>query len=343
VSFSGGATNRRIHQPADGSAVGIYLVSAFKKKLHELDIPVYLNTKATDFIVDSQGRVTGVKAESSSKNYTLNGKAVVLATGGFGANEKMYTKYQPQLKGFVTTNSPGATGDGIVMAEKIGAALVDITQIQIHPTVEQKTSILITESVRGDGAILVNKEGRRFTNEMGTRDVVSAAVIAQSGGFAYTIFDQNLREGLKAIEGYIDNNIVTEGATVAELAGKLGLDQAALTGTLSTWNAAVAAKKDGAFNRTTGMEKDLSKAPYYAIKIAPGVHHTMGGVKIDTQARVISTSGNPIPSLFAAGEVTGGIHGNNRIGGNAVADIVIFGRIAGASAAQAVIWGVTDE
>ncbi|MDR1430470.1 MAG: flavocytochrome c [Spirochaetaceae bacterium] len=335
VSFSGGATNRRIHQPADGSAVGIYLVAAFEKKLKELNIPVYLNTKATDFIVDSQGRVTGVKAESSSKNYTFNGKATVLATGGFGANEAMYTRYRPELKGFVTTNSPGATGDGIVMAEKIHAALVDIEQIQIHPTVEQNTAIMVTEAVRGDGAILVNKDGRRFTNEMGTRDVVSAAVIAQSEGFAYIVFDQELRAGLKAIEGYVTNNIVTEGATIQDLAGKLGMSPAVLAETLSTWNAAVRTKRDSAFSRNTGMEKDLSHQPYYAIKIAPGVHHTMGGVKINTQAQVISTAGNPIPGLFAAGEVTGGIHGNNRIGGNAVADIVIFGRIAGASAARA--------
>jgi fumarate reductase flavoprotein subunit len=336
VSFSGGATNRRIHQPADGSAVGIYLVATFEKKLKELGVPIYFNTKATDFIVDAQGRVTGVKAESASVNYTFNGKATVLATGGFGANESMYAKYQPQLKGYVTTNTPGATGDGIVMSEKIGAALVDIDQIQIHPTVEQKTAIMVTEAVRGDGAILVNKDGKRFFNEMETRDKVSAAEIAQPDSFAYIIFDQQLREGLKAIEGYVSNNIVTEGATIEELAGKLGINPSALAETLATWNAAVAAKKDAAFNRTTGMEHDLSKAPYYAIKIAPGVHHTMGGVKIDTQAQVISTSGSPIPDLFAAGEVTGGIHGNNRIGGNAVADIVIFGRIAGNSAVRAV-------
>ncbi|MDR0389641.1 MAG: flavocytochrome c [Spirochaetaceae bacterium] len=335
VSFSGGATNRRIHQPADGSAVGTYLVAIFEKKLKELNIPVYLNTRATDFIVDAQGKVTGVKAASATVNYTFNGKATVLATGGFGANEDMYAKYQPQLKGYVTTNSPGATGDGIVMAEKIGAALVDITQIQIHPTVEQNTAIMVTEAVRGDGAILVNKEGRRFFNEMETRDKVSAAEIAQPDSFAYIIFDQALREGLRAIEGYVSNNIVTEGATIEELAGKLGINPSVLAETLTTWNAAVRAKRDSAFNRTTGMERDLSKAPYYAIKIAPGVHHTMGGVKINTQAQVISTAGNPIPGLFAAGEVTGGIHGNNRIGGNAVADIVIFGRIAGASAARA--------
>lgn len=336
VSFSGGATNQRIHQPADGSAVGTYLVAAFEKQIKELNIPVYFNTKALELITNAQGGVTGVKAESSDKTYTFNGKAVILATGGFGANEAMYAKYRPELKGFVTTNSPGATGDGIVMAENAGAALVDIDQIQIHPTVEQKTSIMVTEAVRGDGAILVNSEGKRFVNEMDLRSVVSAAEIAQPGGYAYIIFDQRLRSGLKAIESYANAGIVTEGATAGELAGKLGVNAAALDSTLAAWNAAVAAKKDAAFSRATGMEKDLSQAPFYAIKIAPGVHHTMGGVKINTNAQVLAASGTPIAGLFAAGEVTGGIHGNNRIGGNAVADIVIFGRIAGNSAVQAV-------
>lgn len=334
VSFSGGATNARIHAPADGSAVGIYLVAAFDKKVKELNIPVYMNTKATEIIMNN-GRAAGVKASSGTTDYTFNAKAVILATGGFGANEEMYTKYQPQLKGFVTTNTPGATGDGIVMAEKAGAALVDIEQIQIHPTVEQTTSIMVTESVRGNGAILVNKEGKRFVNEMLTRDVVSAAEIAQDGGFAYIVFDHALRGGLKAIESYVSNNIVVEGSSIEDLAGKLGVDPKVLSATLADWNSAVASKNDTAFQRTTGLGNGLNTAPYYAIKIAPGVHHTMGGVKINTSAQVLSAAGSPIPGFYAAGEVTGGIHGNNRIGGNAVADIVIFGRIAGTSASSA--------
>ena len=334
VSFSGGATNARIHAPEDGSAVGNYLVNAFSKQLEELDVPVYMETKATEIIV-KDGVVVGVKAESETTGYTINAKAVILATGGFGANEELYTKYREDLKGFVTTNTPGATGDGLVMAEDIGAALVDIEQIQIHPTVEQTTSIMVTEGVRGDGAILVNSQGKRFTNEMGTRDVVSAAEIAQDGGYAYIIFDQNIRDNLKAIESYVKAGITVEGATIEELAGKIDVDPATLTETITTWNEAVAAKNDTEFERATGMDHDLSVAPYYAIKIAPGVHHTMGGVKINTSCEVISAEGEVIPGLFAAGEVTGGVHGGNRIGGNAVADIVVFGRIAGDSAAKA--------
>ncbi len=331
ISFSGGASTNRIHAPADGSAVGNYLVDKFYAKLNEMGVSVMLNTRATELIM-KDGAVAGVKAEGPDANYTINAKAVILATGGFGANEDMYTQYRPDLKGTVTTNAPGATGDGIVMAQAVGAALVDIEQIQLHPTVEQTTSMLITESVRGDGAILVNQSGHRFVNELLTRDAVSAAELEQEGCYAYILFDQHLRDNLKAIEKYVTNGLTVQADTIGELAEKLHIDPAVLTQTLADWNECVKNQNDTAFGRTTGMENDLSTPPYYAIQIAPGIHHTMGGVKINTAAQVISTEGQPIPGLFAAGEVTGGVHGGNRLGGNAVADIVIFGRIAAQSA-----------
>ncbi len=199
---------------------------------------------------------------------------------------------------------------------------------------EQTTSMLITESVRGDGAILVNQSGHRFTNELLTRDAVSAAELAQEGQYAYIIFDQHLRDNLKAIEKYVKNGLTVQADTLEELARKLGIYPYFLTMTMTEWNEAVATQNDTEFGRTTGMNDNLTTPPYYAIQIAPGIHHTMGGVKIDTSAEVIDTNGNPIPGLFAAGEVTGGVHGGNRLGGNAVADIVIFGRIAAESAIE---------
>ena len=333
VSFSGGATNARIHAPEDGSGVGAYLVTSLLKKMDELDINVMYDTKATS-LISKDGTVTGVKAESRDTEYTINAKAVILATGGFGNNEDMIVQYRKDLKGTVTTSAPGITGDGIVMAEDVGAGLVDIEQIQLHPTVEQKTSMLITESVRGDGAILVNQDGKRFTDELLTRDVVSAAELEQPGSYAYIIFDQRLRDGLKAIEKYVSTGITVQGDTIEELAEKIDVDPATLAETLKNWNQYVADQNDPDFGRTTGMDHDLSQAPFYAIKIAPGIHHTMGGVHIDTDARVIDKDGNPIPGLFAAGEVVGGVHGGNRLGGNAVADVVVFGKIASESAVE---------
>ncbi len=334
ISFSGGASVNRIHAPADGSGVGNYLVDRFSAKLAELGVPVMLNTKATELLADTEGKICGVKAEGPDAFYTFNCKAVILASGGFGANEDMYTQYRPDLKGTVTTNAPGATGDGIVMAQALGADLVDIGEIQLHPTVEQTTSMLITESVRGDGAILVNQAGVRFTNELLTRDAVSAAELAQEGQYAYILFDQNLRDHLKAIEKYVKADLTKQADTIEGLAEQLGIDPATLAKTLADWNEIVKNQRDTEFGRTTGMNADLTTPPYYAIKIAPGIHHTMGGVKIDVAAQVINTEGKPIPGLFAAGEVTGGVHGGNRLGGNAVADIVIFGRIAAQSAIE---------
>ena len=331
VSFSGGATNKRIHAPEDGSGVGAFLVTRFLHTMDELHIPVLYDTTATR-LMTMDGAVVGVMAEGKSANYTIHAKAVVLATGGFGNNEDMIVHYRPDLLGTVTTSAPGITGDGILMAEAVGADLVDIDQIQLHPTVEQGTSMLITESVRGDGAILVNQNGKRFIDELQPRDVVSAGELEQPGSYAYILFDQRLRDGLKAIEKYVSTGIVVQADTIEGLAEALEIDPATLTQTLKNWNQYVADQNDPEFGRTTGMEADLSVAPYYAIKIAPGIHHTMGGVHIDTEARVIDVNGDVIPGLFAAGEVTGGVHGGNRVGGNAVADIVVFGGIAGDNA-----------
>ncbi|MBQ6377010.1 MAG: flavocytochrome c [Lachnospiraceae bacterium] len=333
ISFSGGATNQRIHAPEDGSGVGAYLVTSFLKKMEELNINVMYNTTATK-LMTLEGSVVGVMAESDEAYYTIHSKAVILATGGFGNNADMIVNYRKDLEGTVTTSAPGVTGDGISMAEAVGAGLVDIDQIQLHPTVEQKTSMLITESVRGDGAILVNQEGKRFTNELLTRDVVSAAELEQPGSYAYIIFDQRLRDGLKAIEKYVSTGITVQGDTIEDLAKQIEVDPAVLAETLKNWNQCVADQKDPEFGRDTGMEADLSQAPYYAIKIAPGIHHTMGGVHIDTEARVIDVNNEPIPGLFAAGEVVGGVHGGNRLGGNAVADIVVIGKIASQSAVE---------
>lgn len=331
VTISGGASVPRTHRPADGSPVGVTVVKTLNSEAQRLGIKILLNTQATEIMTDANGKVTGVKAvQKGSIPVTVKAKAVVLATGGFGANQDMVTKYRPELKGFGTTNHPGATGDGLVMAEKLGAAFVDIDQIQIHPTVIPGTGILVTEAVRGDGAILVNRQGQRFINELETRDVTSAAVLKQPGKTAFLIFDQGLRSGLKAIEEFA--NYLVSADSIEALGSKLGIDGKTLAATVASYNKFVAAGKDEAFGRKN-LAREIKEGPFYAVEITPGVHHTMGGVKINTSAQVIARNGQPIPGLYAAGEVTGGVHGANRLGGNAVADIVTFGRIAGENAA----------
>ena len=332
VAATGGTTHKYLHSPEDGSPVGAYLIAKLSEEAEKQGIEIMLNTKATEIIM-ADGAAAGVKAEDAEHEYTVNAKAVILATGGFGSNFDMMCAFNPSLANAVTTNHPGATGDGILMAEAVGAATVDMDQIQLHPTVYQATSMLVSEKMRSLGAILVNQEGKRFTNDLATRDAVSAAELEQTGGYAYIVFDQNLVDNNKSAKEYIEKGMAVSGNTYEELAKAMGVDEAAFVETMNTWNAAVAAGEDAEFGRNNGMDADLSTAPFYAIQIAPGIHHTMGGVKIDTETKVIDTEGNPIPGLFAAGEVTGGVHGGNRIGGNAVCDFVVFGRIAGANAA----------
>lgn len=334
VGMFGGASVKRIHRPTDTSAVGPMLVKALNAKLNELNVPVLLETKAEKIVLDDKGAVKAVVAtDKNGKEMTINCTAVVLATGGFGANSDMVVSYKADLKGFATTNHSGAAGDGIVMAEEAGAAFVDMEQIQTHPTVNPDTQTMYTEGVRGNGAILVNKEGKRFVNELETRDVVSAAILKQTDGQCYMVFDQAVRESLAAIESYVKAGIVTEADTPEALGEAIGVDGSALAATLKTYAGYAEGKSDAEFGRES-MELPLNQPKYYAALCAPAVHHTMGGVKINTATEVLKADGTPIAGLFAAGEVTGGVHGANRLGGNAVTDIVVFGRIAGTAASS---------
>ena len=274
-----------------------------------------------------------IDTDKDGNTVVVNAKSVILATGGFGANLDMVTQYKPELAGFMTTNAAGIQGQGIEMAQAIGAATVDMDQIQIHPTVEANTAALITEGLRGDGAVLINAEGKRFIDEVGTRDVVSAAEIAQTGSYSWLVVDQAMVDASSVIQGYIKKGYTVTGQTYEELAKAMGVDEAAFAETMKTWNGYVEAKNDPDFGRTS-FAKALDTAPYYAIKVTAGVHHTMGGLKINTNTEVLKADGSVIPGLFAAGEVTGGVHGANRLGGNAVADFTVFGRIAGAAASK---------
>ncbi|MBR5806619.1 MAG: flavocytochrome c [Oscillospiraceae bacterium] len=331
VGLFGGASVKRIHRPSDTSAVGPVLVKTLLSVVEKNNIPVLYNTKAEEIITDANGAVSGVKVTDAEGTYTINCKAVIIATGGFGANSEMVEKLNPNLKGFGTTNVAAATGDGITMGTAIGAATVDMEQIQTHPTVHPETQTMYTEAVRGNGAIIVNKEGARFTNEMGTRDVVSAAILEQTDGQAWLIFDEAVRKSLKAIEGYISAGIVFQSETIEGLAAEIGADPATLSATMAKFADDVKAGNADEFGRA-GLELPLTEANFYACMVAPAIHHTMGGLKINTAAEVLNEEGNAIAGLFAAGEVTGGVHGANRLGGNAVTDIVVFGKAAGASA-----------
>ena len=332
ITTTGGMSVDRTHRPASGAAVGGYLISGLVKNINRRGIEVMLDSNVTEIITENH-KVVGVKVtEEDGSIQTIKAKAVIIATGGFSANREMVEKYRPDLKGFVTTNHKGATGSGIMILEKLGAGTVDMKEIQIHPTVEQTTSYLISESIRGGGAILVSQIGKRFVNELDTRDKVSAEIIKLPEHYSYILFDQQVRDENKAVEEYVSHDLVVQADSINELAQKLSIDANTLSNTIERYNQFVNTKLDEDYGRTTGMRHPINKAPYYAIKIAPGVHHTMGGVTINTHTQVLDTAKNVIQGVFAAGEVVGGVHGANRIGGNAVADIIIFGMQAGRQA-----------
>ena len=337
VSSFGGASVKRIHRPVgdDGKvvSVGSYMIPRLQQACEKAGVQILLSTTAEEILTDG-GKAVGIKATGATgETVTVNAKAVILASGGFGANLDMVVEYKPELKGFMTTNAPGILGQGIAMAQAIGADTVDMDQIQIHPTVQYDSAALITEGLRGDGAILINAEGKRFIDEVGTRDVVSAAEVAQTGGYSWLVVDQKMADASSVIQGYIKKGYTVEGKTYEELAEAMGVDSAAFAETMANWNQCVADKTDAEFGRTS-FANPLDTAPYYAIKVTAGVHHTMGGLKIDTNTEVLDAEGNAIPGLFAAGEITGGVHGANRLGGNAVADFTVFGRIAGKAASD---------
>jgi fumarate reductase flavoprotein subunit len=330
VGRLGGSSNNRTHRPTGGAGVGAHVVSVLDKAA-EAVADIRTNSKVVAITYDSNG-VNGVDVETKEGSYHVSAKAVIIASGGFGASQEKIVRYKPELEGFGTTNHPGATGDALDLVSPLNVALVDIEQIQTHPTVVPVKNVMITEAVRGNGAILVNRDATRFISEMETRDVVSEAELNQKGKTAFLFFDQGVRDSLKAIESYAKSGLLTEAATISELAAAMEMDGALLEATVAQYNAYVDGASDPDFNRSD-LPRKLETAPFYMIEVGPAVHHTMGGLKIDTETHVYNTDGEIIPGLFAAGEVTGGVHGANRLGGNAMADITTYGQIAGAQAA----------
>lgn len=330
LTISGGMHTMRTHRPNSLAPIGGYLVTELLKQVAKDQIPLFDNIKVTDLLMD-EGRISGVKVAHQRRDFEIKADAVILATGGFGAGKDLLAKYRSDLVNLKTTNQPGATGDGLRLAERIGAKLVDMDQVQVHPTVQQDTphAFLIGEAVRGEGAILVNDEAKRFVNELDTRKNVTKAIDDLGGTGAYLIFDRDIRKRVQAIEFYDHIGLVKTGQTLENLAETMGLNPETLHQTVYDWNNFVQNQNDTDFGRTTGMERNICDGPFYAIHIAPAVHYTMGGVAINHQTQVLNNDGKVIDGLYAAGEVVGGLHGNNRIGGNSIAETIIFGRQAG--------------
>lgn len=336
----GGVSVPRAVVPVGGT--GAEIVNKLATKAKKLGVKIYTSTKASDFVMDGQ-KVVGVKATNGGKAVTFNAnKGVIDTAGGFAANVAMRMKYNKKYdENYKTTAVAGSQGDGIVMAEKIGAKLVDMKEIQTYPTSNPETGIIsyVADS-RFSGAILVNQDGKRFVNENGRRDDISNAIIAQPGHYAYLVWGQEVEKLGKTTKTYAkefkelkDSKLLYEKSSIKGLADSFKIDATALESTVDTYNKYVKNKKDPDFAKSAAMTP-IKKGKFYIEKVLPSTHHTMGGISINTSAQALNTSGQVIPGLWAAGEVTGGIHGTNRLGGNAICDIIVFGRIAGEGAAK---------
>lgn len=333
----------RAHKPVEPLGTG-YIKTYMNYIDNNSGIEVLLNTRATELIKEND-RVVGVKAETPEGNLIVRARnGVVLATGGFSANVEMreeYNKIWPSLKNLKTTNHPGATGDGIAMAKAVGANLIDMEQIQLLPMGDPETGSLsgnIEQAV--ENRIFVNKQGKRFVDEGARRDVMTQALFEQEDAFMWVILDsKNYPTGdvknnfNETIDELVAAGRAYKADTLEDLAKQIGVDPDNLVEAVNKFNEAVETGGPDEFGRTLFQWK-IDTPPFYAGARVPTVHHTMGGVEINEKTQVLDVNGNVIPGLYAAGEVTGGIHGSNRLGGNALADITVFGRIAGENAAK---------
>jgi len=341
----------RAHKPVEPVGTGFFKTYGAYVDSHD-NITMVYNTRATEFIVEG-GKVVGATCEGPEGSVvTAKGSAVVLATGGFARNVEMRQRYNAEVgkwpsldAGVLSTNAVTNDGHGIEMAQSVGAAVTQMGNLQLLPLGDPVTGALsgnIEHNV--ETRIFVNKEGNRFVNEGGRRDDMTLGLIAQPDKTMFIVMDSDTYPTGDEVNNFNEtaNQLVEAGRaykadTVAELAEKMGVPAEALQAALDDFNSycqggANAGKADS-FGRTL-FSTPIDTAPFYAAARVPTVHHTMGGVVIDTDCRVLTEAGAPIAGLYAAGEVTGGIHGANRLGGNALADTVVFGRIAGQSASE---------
>ena len=339
VSQGAGALWQRTHQ-LDAPA-GLGLIDPLYQSAVKQGVNFKLGMRVQDLIFNDKGRVIGVTATDKVGNkYEFTSKdGVILATGGYSQNKEMRQKSAPHLTPeMVSTNQPGATGDGIVIATRHGADTTGMNYVQVYPLATPGTGALQGRARKMSGlddVIDVNKNGERFVKEDARRDEFVAAIKKQPGGVVYDINDSSIVKPLNSfnedVETLVSIGRIYKADSLADLAKQLGMPADKLEATVAEFNKMVEAKNDPKFGRKL-FDRPIVKPPFYATPRAPSIHHTMGGLQISTNAQVLDKKGKPIPGLYAAGEVTGGIHGSNRLGANATADVLTFGRIAAKSA-----------
>ena len=325
---------RRGHKPVE--PLGYAFIHVLGDWIREHGVDPYLETRVEKLIIED-GKVRGVIAtRADGSTLTVHAKAVILTAGGFGANTKMVQKYNTYWPNIAddstTTNSPAITGDGINLGLEAGADLFGMGFIQLMPVADPKTGELFTGVVTPPANyIMVNKKGKRFVNEFAERDVLAKAVI-ENGGLIYQIADDKIKDTAynttqESLDAQVKAGTLFRADTLEDLAKQIGMNPAVLVKTIQDYNSYVDRGEDPDFHKNVlGLKCEV--APFYATPRKPAIHHTMGGLVIDTKAHVLNKDGQIIDGLYSAGENAGGIHAGNRLGGNSLADIFTFGRIA---------------
>ena len=361
VGQLGGHSVARTHRSTDSKyVIGYYLISKISKKMQEIsNIKIYYNSTVIKLLKnETNDKIYGLKYKKDNKEYTIYCKAIILTSGGYGhdfGEHGLLKEYVPKIMNFPSTNGEYSKGSGIKLGREIGADLVDMDKVQVHPTgfVDPKNryikdKFLAPELLRGVGGILVNDNGDRFCNELGTRDYVTSKIKENCRKQDTNEIDQYecfllMNEEManqfgKNFNYYKDvKGFIIEHKNFNELSKNINVDYKKIEKTINTHNDAYDKKIIDKYNKTTFFHKfDLNKKIYSMI-ITPSVHYTMGGIKINSKAEVINTNGKTIKGLYGAGEVTGGVHGGNRLGGNSLAECGVFGRIAADSAVNYII------
>ena len=317
---------KRGHMAEADAYAGAHIQDGMEKKVKELGIDVRTGTKGLDLIM-KDGKAVGVKVQNRNNFYDINAKAVILATGGFSANKELLKKYVPGSEVFQTSNQLGATGDFIPVFEKNNIKTANLEVLNIFPFIIRQTRDL---TGGGDGFILVNKEGKRFTSESityATRFSTAQKILAQPDSAAFYIYDQKLYDSSYRLQKHTAQGLHTKANTIDELADKLGIDKDNLKETVKEFNMAVRGEIKDPFREKPTKKEFMSEGPYYGVQVESAVHMTRGGVVADEKTQVYYENGKVVKGLYAAGEVA-----NSNSGAYSAA--VIFGRIAGEEATK---------
>ena len=335
VEKFGGHSVARCIAPKEALS-GRIILKALEKRAVKMHIDLRRRAYASRLIKDNEGRVSAVEVTYHSNRTHRKDKArihaenVIITTGGFGADAKLLSRLDASLEGVPTTNSPSASGDMLIEAERIGAELIDMDAIQLAPWTSPDEKGFgegpsFGEYIAHPYGIAVDESGNRFVNERLDRKTVADAMLALSSPPVAIADKTAVQHSGKNLEKPLKKGIVKRCDTIEVLAEACNLPKSNLARTIGAYNAGVG--KDGAPDAMP-----IDTPPFYAMRLKPKIHHTMGGIKIDVQARALGKEGALVPGLFAAGEAAGGVHGRNRLGGAAITDCIVMGRIAGGSA-----------